>query len=114
MVTKHNSPSFVNISFLSGDPFCLGNHLLDGGFLDEKKLSAALAKHKEEDIPLGECLVKEDTISGETLESVLAFQGKIREIVHDAGNTEKRIKLGKLLLATKMISLKRIKRSAKS
>lgn len=112
MVTKQNSSTFIDITFQSGDPFCLGNHLLDGGFLDEDKLNAALVKHKRDDLPLGECLVQNDSISGETLDTVLAFQGKVREIVHDARNT-RRLKLGQLLVATKMISAKSLKKAVK-
>ncbi len=115
MVTKQNSLTDNEIPNQSGDLFCLGNHLLDGGFLDEEKLSAALVKHKREDLPLGECLVKDDSISVETLDTVLAFQGKVREIVHDArsaGNT-KRLKLGQLLVATKMISTRSLKKAVK-
>lgn len=115
MVTKRNPSTCVDISFKSGDPFCLGNHLLDGGFIDEDKLSAALVKHRKEDLLLGECLVKDKSISGETLDAVLAFQGKVREIVHDAGSAgnTKSLKLGQLLVATKMISARSLKRAVK-
>ncbi len=115
MVTKLNSLLHKEASGQSGDPFCLGNHLLDGGFIDEKKLSAALGKHKKEDLLLGECLVKDESISGETLDTVLAFQGKVREIVYEASsaNKTKRLKLGQLLVATKMISAKSLKKAVK-
>ncbi|MGR3174054.1 MAG: hypothetical protein ACUZ8N_05590 [Candidatus Scalindua sp.] len=115
MITKLNSSPYREISLLSGDPFCLGNHLLDGGFIDEEKLSAALVKHKSGNLLLGECLVKDESISGETLDTVLAFQGKIREIVHDASSASntKRLKLGQLLVATKMISVGSLKKAVK-
>ena len=115
MVTKRNLSTYVDISFQSGDPFCLGSHLLDGGFIDGSKLNAALVKHKREDLPLGECLVTDDSISGETLDTVLAFQGKVREIVHDASSASntKRLKLGQLLVATKMISARSLKKAVK-
>ncbi len=115
MVTKQNSSIFVDISFLSGDPFCLGNHLLDGGFIDKDKLGAALVKHEREGLLLGECLVKDESISSETLDTVLAFQGKVREIVHDASSKckPKRLKLGQFLVATKMISVSSLKKAVK-
>ncbi len=115
MVTKSNSSTFVDISFLSGDPFCLGNHLLDGGYIDKDKLSAALVKHEKEDLLLGECLVKDESISSEALDTVLAFQGKVREIVHDASfrRKPKRLKLGQLLVATKMVSASSLKKAVK-
>ncbi len=115
MVVKPNSSPYKETSFLSGDPFCLGNHLLEGGFIDEDKLNAALVKHKKEDLLLGECLVKDESISEETLDTVLTFQGKVREIVHDAGSAgkTKRWKLGQLLVATKMISVGSLKKAVK-
>lgn len=88
---------------------------MEGEIVDEDKLSVALVKHKSGDLLRGECLVENESISGETLDTVLTFQGKVREIVHNASSASntKHLKLGQLLVATKMISVGSLKKAVK-
>ncbi|KKK79312.1 hypothetical protein LCGC14_2834760, partial [marine sediment metagenome] len=84
-------------SILSGDTFCLGNLLLDGRFIDVNQRDESLEMHRKKHLLLGECLIRNGAINGETLDTVLTFQGKIRELIHKA-RTKTRLKLGQLLV----------------
>ena len=98
---------------LSKDPFCLGTLLLDGKFIDVKQRNESLETQKKKRLFLGECLVRDGAINDETLDTVLTFQGKIREIVHKA-RTKTHVKLGQLLVATKVLSVKNLNRALKT
>jgi hypothetical protein len=100
-------------SILSKDPFCLGNLLLDGKFIDVKQRNESLETQRKKRLFLGECLVRDGAINDGTLDTVLTFQGKIREIVHKA-RTKTHVKLGQLLIATKVLSVKNLNRALKT
>ncbi len=102
-------------SFLSGNPFCLGNHLQDGNFIDKGKLDRALKRQKKEDLLLGECLVKDKAISEETRDTVLAFQGKVKKFINESRytNSRKHFRLGQLLVATKLVSASNVNKAVK-
>ncbi len=100
-------------SILSGDAFRLGNLLMDGKFIDVKQRDESLEMHRKKHLLLGECLTRNGAISGETLDTVLTFQGKIRELIHKA-RTKSRLKLGQVLVATKMLSVENLKKAIRS
>ncbi|MFQ5715152.1 MAG: hypothetical protein ACE5GU_14080 [Candidatus Scalinduaceae bacterium] len=95
---------------LSGDTFRLGNLLLDGRFIDVNQRDESLEMHRKKHLLLGECLTRNGAINGETLDTVLTFQGKIRELIHKA-RTKTRLKLGQLLVATRMLSVENLKKA---
>ncbi len=107
---KLNLPISKDTSTLSGDTFCLGNLLLDGRFIDVNQRDESLEMHRKKHLLLGECLISNGAIDEETLDTVLTFQGKIRELIHKA-RTKTRLKLGKLLVATKMLSVKNLRKA---
>ncbi len=107
---KSNLATSKETSILSGDTFRLGNLLLDGRFIDVNQRDESLEMHRKKHLLLGECLIRNGAINGETLDTVLTFQGKISELIHKARN-KTRLKLGQLLVATKMLSVKNLRKA---
>ena len=113
--SKSFSSTTRHTSLLSGNPFCLGNHLQDGNFIDKGKLDRALKRQKKEGLLLGECLIKDEAISEETRDTVLAFQGEVKKFINQSryANSRKHFRLGQLLVATKLVSASSVNKAVK-